>query len=61
MIKAILVQITVFEGDDTDRTNAVVAQHVHTYTGSYGYEVEQMFQKFGERYAKIVDPYHDND
>ena len=58
MSEAILVQITVFQDDGTESTNAVVSQHVHTYTGSYGYEVEQMFEKLGERYAKIVDPYH---
>ena len=58
MSKAILVQVTVYEDDDTDRTNQVVAQFVHTYNGSYAYEVETMFSKLGEKLAKIIDPHH---
>ena len=60
MSKAILVQITVFEGDDTDSSNRVLEQFVHTYDGSYGFEVESMFEKLGRQMGRTVDPgYYD--
>ena len=56
MSKALLIQVTVYEGDDTDRSNSVTEQHVHVYDGSYGYEVSSLFDKLGRRYASVVDP-----
>jgi len=51
--KAILIDITVYD----DETGEVFNRHVETYTGSYGYEVESMFDRLGRKFAPIADPY----
>lgn len=55
--KALLIEITVYEED----TGEVTSRHVETYTGSYGYEVKNMFDRLGEKFAPIADPYSEAD
>jgi len=55
MNKALLIEVTVYEGDDTNQTNSVLSKHVFSYDGFYGYEVENLFCKLGDRFAKVID------
>ena len=52
MRPSVLVQITLF----SEETGEVVKSTVHTYTGSYHWEVTRMFEKIGEEVANAVDP-----
>ena len=52
MRQNLLVQITLFN----EETGEVLKSAVHTYTGSYHWEVREMFSKLGEQLADAVDP-----
>ena len=51
--KLLIVQITIADEDSL----RVEEQFVQTYTGSYGYEVESMFDRLGKLVAVKMDPY----
>ena len=53
MSKQLLIEVTVYD----EETGEVFSRHVETYTGSYGYEVENMFDRLGQKFAPIADPY----
>lgn len=52
MAKALLIQVTVYD----DETREVGQQFVRHYEGSYGYEVEKVFDVLGQKVAKVIDP-----
>ena len=52
--KAIIVQVTVYNKE----TGVVEQQVVNVYDGSYGYEVERMFERLGESFGKVIEPHH---
>ena len=51
--KALLVQVTVFDEDTGDIEQTIVK----TYEGNYGYEIRSFFERLGERFSKLLDPY----
>jgi hypothetical protein len=53
--KMLLVEITIFD----DETGEVETRAIKTYQGNYGYEVRNFFERLGERFAKLIDPYDD--
>ena len=52
--RALLIEVTAYDED----TGEVFSRHVETYTGSYHYEVAAMFDKLGEKFAPVADPYY---
>lgn len=51
--KILLVELTIFD----DETGEIEKRIVKTYQGSYGYEVRRFFDRLGEQFAKLIDPY----
>ncbi len=47
----ILIQVTLYDED-----GKVTEQTIHHYWGSYGWEVEQLFEKIGKEVAPKIDP-----
>lgn len=54
MRTALLIQITLYD----EETRCVKEQLIETYTGQYGWEVENLFYRLGELVSKKVDPSH---
>lgn len=51
--RTLLVEVTLFDED----TGEVEMKVIKTYQGSYGYEARGFFERLGEQFAKLMDPY----
>ncbi len=55
MSKDVLIEVTIYD----DESGEVSERLVVNYSGEYGWEITQAFEKLGERIASKVDPSHD--